>query len=216
MRRAIALASIALTSIALLTACSAPTQQYPGSKKEGVFFSVPKDWREISFAQLQKYEKSSSNSDVLDRASMVRYEVAYTTDPKVTAKDVFALTTTDKPVVFMRVRDLFADEINSVSYNTLRSVLVPLTRLVNEPQAGDPTFDLYDDYEVGDTGGRGVRTIYRINLDGKDQVIDQTALTSDDRRILYVFVIRCSTTCYNKNKDLMTKISDSFSVKGPR
>ena len=205
-----------IISIILLTGCAAPTQQYPGSKKEGVFFAVPQDWREISFKSLQKFELASENMDVVDRASMVRYEVAYTTDKKISAKDVFDLTPTDKPLAYLRIRDLYGDEINNISYNSLRSVLVPLARMVSDPQDDDPEFDLIDDFEVSDKGGRGIRTIYRITLDGKEQVIDQTALTSEDRRILYVFVMRCTTACYNKNKDLMTKISDSFSVKGPR
>ena len=207
---------IAIFSIVLLAGCAAPSQQYPGSKKEGVFFTVPQEWREISFKKLQAFERASKDMDVVDRAEMVRYEVAYTTDAKLSAKDVFDLTPTDNPLAYLRVRDLYGDEINSISYNSLRSVLVPLARMVSDPQADDPAFDLIDDFEVSDKGGRSIRTIYRITLDGKEQVIDQTALTSEDRRILYVFVIRCTTQCYNKNKDLMTKISDSFSVKGPR
>lgn len=209
-------ALFALPLIAVLTACAAPTEQFPGSKTDGAFFAAPHEWKSISMAQLQKYEKSSSNPDVVDRAQMVRYEVALTPSEEITAKDVFSLAPVDQPVAFMRIRDLYPEEINSVSYNTLRSVLVPLSRMVTDPQQGDAPFDLIDDYEVADKGGRGVRTVYRITLQGKEQVIDQTAVTSEDRRTLYVFVIRCTTTCYNNNEKLMTKIADSFSVKGPR
>ena len=207
---------LALPLLAVVTACSAPTQQFPGSKADGAYFAAPREWRNISFADLQRYEKSSSNPDVVDRASMVRYEIALTPSKEVSAKDVFSLAPVDQPVAFMRIRDLFPEEINSASYNSLRSVLVPLSRMVTNPQTGDAPFDLIDDFEVADKGGRGVRTIYRITLQGQEQVIDQTAVTSDDRRTLYVFVIRCTTECYNKNEKLMTTIADSFSVKGPR
>jgi len=200
----------------VLVACAAPTEQYPGSKSEGTFFSAPRNWHTLSFDELKSYEMKSSNSDVIDRAQMVRYEVAASPNKKIAPKDVFSLSPVDQPVAFLRVRDLYPDEINSVSYNTLRSVLVPLSRMVNNPQAGDAPFDLIDDFEVADKGGRGVRTIFRITLDGVEQVIDQTAVTSDDRRTLYVFVIRCTTKCYNSNEKLMTDIADSFSVKGPR
>ena len=200
----------------VLTSCSTPTDQFPGSKDDGAYFAAPREWRKISFAQLQNFEKSSTNQDVIDRASMVRYEVALTPSVEIKAKDVFALTPVDVPVAFMRIRDLFPEEVNSVSYNSLRSVLVPLSQMVTDPQEGDAPFDLIDDFEVADQGGRGVRTIFRITLNGEEQVIDQTAVVSEDRRTIYVFVIRCTTTCYNNNQKLMTKIADSFSVKGPR
>lgn len=199
-----------------LTGCTAPSQKYPGSKSEGVFFTVPYSWREISPKALEKYQKDTGNTGVMDRLSMVRYEIAYTTDPNIGPHEVFSLSATDKPVAFLRVRTLFPDEVNNISYNVLRNILIPVSQIVTDPKASDPPLDLVDDYEVADKGARGVRTIYRVTLEGKEQVIDQTAMTSPDRSILYVFVIRCSTQCYNKNKTLMTKISDSFSVKGPR
>ena len=205
-----------LLTILLLTGCSAPTQQYPGSKKEGTFFAAPKSWHAIDMKSLQKYEKASTNSDVVDRASMVRFEVALSPNKNLSAADIFSLRVTDQPIAFLRVRDIYANEVNSVSYNSLRSVLVPVTRIITQPRNDDPELDLIDDYEVSDKGGRGVRTIYRVTVDGKSQVIDQQALISDDRRTLYVFVVRCSNECYNKNKEVMTKMADSFSVRGAR
>lgn len=211
MRRALAL-MLAL----LLTACSGASQQYPGSKKEGVFFTVPNDWKEISMERLQKFERSSTSSAVLNRAALVRYEVAYSPNGKLEPLDVFSQAETDQPVALLRVRDLSAEEVNAVSYNVLRSILFPIPQIVLQPQAGDPPFELIDDFEVADKGGRGVRTIYRITIDGVEQTVDQTAVTSNDHRILYAFIIRCSSACYKKNQKLMTKISDSFSIKGAR
>ena len=207
---------VSLATALLLSGCSAPSQKYPGSKSEGVFFTVPNDWREISTRELKNFERKSGDSDVLDRLALVRYEVAYTKGKDFTAKDVFSLSPTEQPIAFLRVRDLNVDEINGVSYNSLRSILVPLHRMVTNPEPTDPAFDILDDYEVADKGARGVRTIYKITIDGKEQIIDQTAMTSNDRRILYVFVIRCETKCYQKDEKLFTKISDTFSVKGPR
>ena len=211
MRRA-----LALIALLALTSCSSPSQQYPGSKTEGVFFTVPNDWKSISMKALQNYELSSTNPDVVDRASLVRYEVAYSPDISLQPKSVFSQEVTDEPVALLRVRDLYAEEVNAVSYNVLRSILFPIPRMVLDPQEGDPAFELLDDYEVADKGGRGVRTIYRITVNGVEQTVDQTAVMSNDHRILYAFIIRCSSECYAKNKKVMTEISDSFSIKGPR
>ena len=211
MRRA-----FALIALVALSACSSPTQQYPGSKDEGVFFTVPNHWKSISMAELQKYENASSNPDVVDRAALVRYEVGYSPDKAITPHDIFSQEVTDQPVALLRVRDLYADEVNAVSYNVLRSILFPIPRMVLDPQESDPTFELLDDYEVADKGGRGVRTVYRISINGREQTVDQTAVMSPDHRILYAFIIRCSSECYAKNKKVMTEISDSFSIKGPR
>ena len=52
------------SSTLILSACT-PSKQYAGSKKDGAFFTVPNQWREISNSALNKEEgKSKSQSDL--------------------------------------------------------------------------------------------------------------------------------------------------------
>jgi hypothetical protein len=72
------------------------------------------------------------------------------------------------------------------------------------------------DQEVVQKGARGVQTVYSFSIDGKEQTINQTSLMANDRTKLYIFVVRCTTECYNKNKKKIEEIVSSFTVEGAR
>ena len=210
---------IALLGIALvlgLTGCGESSKLYPASKSEGVFFSVPTNWKALSTASLNKYEKESTEPEGAARQALVKWQIAYTTNKKLKAAEVFNLTAPTKPLAFARVRDLENSEINSVSYNTLRDVIVPVTQIIegNDPSA--PDFQILVDQEVVQKGARGVQTVYSFSIDGKEQTINQTSLMANDRTKLYIFVVRCTTECYNKNKKKIEEVVSSFTVEGAR
>lgn len=210
---------IALLGIALvlgLTGCGESSKLYPASKSEGVFFSVPTNWKAISTASLNKYEKESTDPDGAARQALVKWQIAYTTNKKLKVPEVFNLTAPSQPLVFARVRDLESSEINSVSYNSLRDVIVPVTQIIagNDPSA--PDFQILVDQEVVQKGARGVQTVYSFSIDDKEQTINQTSLMSNDRTTMYIFVVRCTTECYAKNKKKIEEIVSSFTVEGAR
>lgn len=200
----------------LLTSCGQPTQKYGASKSEGVYFTVPISWHEIPMSSLNALEAKSTAVGAAEKLALVKWQEAYSPDKSIGAKQTFSLTPTDSPVAFVRVRDLFPDEINAVSYNTLRDIVQPVTEWVSNPTATTPLYNIIDDHEVVQKGGRGVRTIYNFIDSGISQTIDQTALMSPDHAKLYVFVVRCTTTCYNKNIKVISRIADSFTVRGPK
>ena len=210
---------IALLGIALvlgLTGCGESSKLYPASKSEGVFFSVPTNWKALSTASLNKYEKESTEPEGAARQALVKWQIAYTTNKKLKAAEVFNLTAPTKPLAFARVRDLESSEINSVSYNTLRDVIVPVTQIIEGDDPSAPEFQILVDQEVVQKGARGVQTVYSFSIDGKEQTINQTSLMSNDRTKLYIFVVRCTTECYNKNKKKIEEIVSSFTVEGAR
>ena len=210
---------IALLGIALvlgLTGCGESSKLYPASKSEGVFFSVPTNWKALSTASLNKYEKESTEPEGAARQALVKWQIAYTTNKKLKAAEVFNLTAPTKPLAFARVRDLESSEINSVSYNTLRDVIVPVTQIIEGDDPSAPDFQILVDQEVVQKGARGVQTVYSFSIDGKEQTINQTSLMSNDRTKLYIFVVRCATECYNKNKKKIEEIVSSFTVEGAR
>jgi len=210
---------IALLGIALvlgLTGCGESSKLYPASKSEGVFFSVPTNWKALSTASLNKYEKESTEPEGAARQALVKWQIAYTTNIKLKAAEVFNLTAPSKPLAFARVRDLESSEINSVSYNTLRDVIVPVTQIIEGDDPSAPDFQILVDQEVVQKGARGVQTVYSFSIDGKEQTINQTSLMANDRTKLYIFVVRCTTECYNKNKKKIEEIVSSFTVEGAR
>jgi hypothetical protein len=93
----------------LLSSCGSATQQYHSSKKLGVYFAVPNGWHEITTKQLNAQEALATDVDAKDRAAMVQWQDAFTTDKSITAADVFNLNSVDAPVAFVRVRSLFPD-----------------------------------------------------------------------------------------------------------
>ena len=210
---------IALLGIALvlgLTGCGESSKLYPASKSEGVFFSVPTNWKALSTASLNKYEKESTEPEGAARQALVKWQIAYTTNKKLKVPEVFNLTAPSQPLVFARVRDLESSEINSVSYNTLRDVIVPVTEIIAGDDPSAPDFQILVDQEVVQKGARGVQTVYSFSIDDKEQTINQTSLMSNDRTTMYIFVVRCTTECYAKNKKKIEEIVSSFTVEGAR
>jgi hypothetical protein len=210
---------IALLGIALvlgLTGCGESSKLYPASKSEGVFFSVPTNWKALSTASLNKYERESTEPEGAARQALVKWQIAYTTNKKLKVPEVFNLTAPTQPLVFARVRDLESSEINSVSYNTLRDVIVPVTQIIAGDDPSAPDFQILVDQEVVQKGARGVQTVYSFSIDDKEQTINQTSLMSNDRTTMYIFVVRCTTECYAKNKKKIEEIVSSFTVEGAR
>lgn len=207
---------LVLVSLLLLTGCGAQSQTYAASKSDGVFFTVPKEWHLISTAALNKFEAKNAIGLAVERQTLVTWQVAYSIQPKVKPSQIFEIDAPKKPVALARVRNLSADEKNAVSLNILRDAIVPLSQWVSTPTADTPLFEIYDDYEVVEKGARGVRTIFTFTHKGVAQTIDQTAMISPDNSKVYLFIIRCTNSCYKKNEELMTEISNSFTVRGAR
>jgi len=207
---------IVLAFCLVLTGCGESSKIYAASKTEGVFFSVPRNWHGLSTAALNKYEKSGEDNQSESRQSLVRWQVAYSSDPRIKVSQVFTLKPPSSPLVFVRVRDLTTPETNDFSYNSLRDVITPITKLNQGLDLGIPDFKVLDDGEVVEKGGRGVQTIYSFSLDGVEQTLNQVVLMSNDRTLLYIFIVRCATTCYNKNKKTIEEIVKSYTVLGAK
>lgn len=200
-------------ALLLLSAC-APSKQYEGSKSDGVFYAVPNGWHRVDSKILAKEESKNASQDALDRLSMVTYQMGFTKAKSISPRDVFMLKPTDQPVLYVRFRDLFPEERNAISLNTLRNIILPVTDLLDGTINNDRNFQLYDDQEVIEKGGRGVNLLYSFDYEGINETVNQVALYSNDQSKIYLFIIRCSTVCYKKNVDEIDKIVKSFTVRG--
>lgn len=214
--RGVRILGLCLTLTLVLTGCGESSKLYPASKADGVFFSVPKNWNGLSSEELKKYESKASADQQKVNQSLVRWQVAYSADPKIKVSQVFNLKPPASPLVSARVRDLTGLEANDFSYNSLRNVVVPVTQLSQGVDLGVPDFKILLDEEKVEKGARGVHTIYSFSLDGIEQTLNQTVLMSHDRSTLYILIARCATTCYTKNKKSIEEIVTSYTVQGAK
>ena len=88
---------------------------------------------------LNAYEAKSSAAGAAEKLDYVKWQQAYSPDKSIGAKQTFSLVPTNSPLAFVRVRELFPDEINAVSYNTLRDIVQPLTEWVNKQRRRLPS-----------------------------------------------------------------------------
>jgi hypothetical protein len=173
-------------------------------------------WHGVSNASLNEYEKVASKNQTNSRQTLVKWQVAYSADPKIKVAQVFSLKPVAAPLVFVRVRDMTGSEINSFSYNSLRDVIVPVTQLTQGADLGVPDFKILLDKEIVKKSARGIQTIYSFSVSGTEQTLNQTVLMSNDRSTLYIFMARCASTCYKKNQKVMEEIVNSYTVQGAK
>ena len=204
---------VAMLALLMLSACT-PSKQYDGSKSEGAFFAVPNGWTKISQSKLDSEEGKDATDAALERLSLVTFQVGYTKRAKIEARDVFMLKPTEEPVMYVRFRELLPEERNAISLNTLRNLIFPITEVLDGTINNDRNFEIFDDQEVVEKGARGVNLLYSFDYEGVNTTVNQIALYSNDQSKIYLFVIRCSTECYDKNLDEIDEIVKSITVRG--
>ena len=214
MPRRSVIATLLACSIIGLTSCS-QSQIYAADKSSGVYVAIPNGWHKISSKQLNSAEAKSTADGAAERLASVVWQEAYTTSPATTPLSIFSLDAPDGAVVYVRVRDLGYDDLNSISYNSLRNLILPITTWLEDPKKANTKFVLHDDYERVEKIARGVRTIYTFgDPAGISETVDQTALVSDDRSRIYVLLVRAPTKYFKKHSKELQAIGDSFTVRG--
>jgi len=209
-------ATVLACALLVLTGCS-QSQIYAADKASGAYVAIPKGWNKIAKSDLDKAESKSTAEGAAEKLASVIWQEAYTTSPKVKAEEILSLQAPEGAAVYARVRDLNFEEINSVSYNTLRNLILPLTTWLADPTKANPKFVLIDDYERTEKVARGIRTIYTFaDAAGVSTTVDQTALISDDHSRIYILIVRAKTEYYNKHVDELLAIGDSFTVRGDK
>ena len=212
----VALSAVVGVLVMALTGCS-QSQIYATDKLTGTYVAIPNGWNKIEKSELDKAESKSTAPGAAEKLANVLWHEAYTTSPEVTATQILNLQAPVGAAVYVRVRALDFSEINSISYNSLRNLLVPITTWLEDPAKANPKFVLIDDYERVEKVARGVRTIYTFeDAAGVSETVDQTALISDDRTKIYILVVRAKTKYYNKHVDELLAIGDSFTVRGDK
>ena len=161
-----------LLALTLLLSGCATSKIYAKDKIDGAYFTVPNGWVKIDQSALSKREAQSTVAGATDRLALVTWQEAYFQKGKLEPADIYSLKAPASPLVYVRVRNLSADEVQSVSYNSLRDIIVPLTDWITK-STDSSKFNLLDDYEVADKHVHGIRSIYSFKgTDGVEQTIE--------------------------------------------
>lgn len=214
--RGFKLVAIVTISAVLLSGCGKSSVTYASDAKDGVFFSVPNSWSSVTPKSLAAQESLSTAQGAAERLALVHFQIAYSPNVKIAARDVLSLTAPTSPIVYARVRELTDSEIQQVSYNDLRNLILPLSTWEDGTASSIPVYSVASDQEAVQKGGRGIHTVFSFTNNGVSQTINQTGLLSNDHRTLVMFVVRCSTVCYTKNKAAIEKAVASLTDRGPR
>jgi hypothetical protein len=195
-----------------LAGCGQVSKKYAGSSNQGVFFAVPNSWKLISEKDLNHNESLAHPESAKERLALVNWQEAYTPDSKLKAKDVTSLVAPTSPIAYVRVRGLTSSEIQDVSYNVLRDLLVPLSSWENGVATSIPNHNVISDDEAVQKNARGIHAVFEFENEGVKQTINQTALLSQDHRKLIILFLRCTSACYAKNQKAIENIVTSFTV----
>lgn len=209
--------AISAASLLLLSGCFAPTQHYAADQKDGVYLAVPKTWHQISQAQIGMRESLSTVSGAADRLAAVKWQEAYSPDAAITAKEVLSLTPPASPIVYVRVRSLLPQEVQDISYNALRDIVLPITGWADGSITNAPPLAINSDSEEVAKGGRGIHTQFSFTNSAKvSETIDQQALLSNDHNTIYLLVVRARSDVFDANSKTLNKIINSFTVRGSK
>ncbi|MEU8006728.1 hypothetical protein AB0B66_36695 [Catellatospora sp. NPDC049111] len=213
-----ALAALLTTAALVLGGCGAPEFEYVKNADDGVYFKVPHGWQRIEHEAMDWMLSGEDPDSVAAAARRERiWSVGYDASIVPQALHLF-LGTGDEPFVYAMVRRLSENEINAVSLNGARDLLLPVTDSARADNAQNPVFqgfELVSD-EILPTEGtvRGVRSIFNYSPGGGGlQTFDQTVYVDDAGRRLYQFIVRCSASCYRARAAELDALVQSFTVR---
>lgn len=206
-----------LLVVTLAAGCAAPQFTYVSDSGASTYFKVPYGWHKISDVSLRAQFKGGGS---ILGAGADSWDVAYDAAPAPAAIHLFSPTVT-APFAFAFVAPLSSTASQTLSYNGLRDVLLPVTSAARSA-AAKTTFPLTHFRLLRDSvlqtvqGVHGVWDTYDYTYPGGiTDTFDQVALTNGNDTQLYVLLMHCVVTCYSRNLDQFNTIMSSFTVRSP-
>jgi hypothetical protein len=197
--------------------CAAPQFTYVSDTSANTYFKVPYGWHRISDVSLAAQFKTPGSA--LGQSGT--WDVAYDAAQAPAATHLFSPNAA-KPFAFAFVAPLSSSASQSMSYNGLRDVLLPVTSTARQAAAQAGSFPLTRFRLLRDTVIKpgpvvhGVWDTYSYTYPGGiTETFDQVALTNSDSTQLYVLMVHCIATCYSQNHDQIDTIMSSFTVRSP-
>ena len=90
----------------------------------------------------------------------------------------------------------------------LRDMVVPLSTLGS-------SVTISKDVKISQGGAHGVHVVFSYvpASGGAEETIDQTALFSGGKNAVYLLLVRCSSTCFEQNRDAIDSVTASYTIQ---
>ncbi len=194
-----------------IPACSGSGYQYVknGSDGSGTYFKVPDAWRiydENAFIKSRHFSPTKAKA-----ARAGGWTVAFDASSKPSLQHFNELAT-KQPFGIAEVRKLDAKERDEFSLMAMRNYFVPVDDLT---QTGGELVPLRADEFTRDGGFHGLRLTFEFSLptDKETITVDQVAIVDAGTKEVHFLAVSCSSSCYERKKDTINKIVDSWTVK---
>ena len=194
-----------------LSACTGSGYQYVknGSDGSGTYFKVPNAWRvydENAFIRSRHLSPTKAKAAKADS-----WTIAFDASSKPSLKHFNELATKE-PFGIAEVRKLDPQERDSFSLMAMRNYFVPVDDLAQN--GGDVVPLRLDDF-TRDGGFHGLRFTFEVTLptDKESVTVDQVSIIDAGTKEIHFLAVSCSSSCYDRKKDTINKIVDSWTVK---
>jgi hypothetical protein len=201
-------------TVIMVSACGAPQFTYVSNSDQHAYFKVPAGWHKISDSALAAALRGGSGSGTPSGVWSVGYDG--TTAPS--ASHVFG-SVVPQPFAFALVEPLNSTASNAMSYNELRDIFLPVTSATRQ-NAARSGFPLTGFHLLRNTvltpgqGVHGVRVVFDYTFpDGSTDTFDQVAFTNSNDTEIYLLVLHCLASCYQRDHSEIDTVMNSFTVR---
>ena len=207
-------AALVLSAAVALGACQGSGYQYVKNDEFNAYFKVDEEW--ALFEEREFFSSPAIKLEPLER----QRKLATTWVRGFDGSDEPALANlfdnaTPHPHGVARIQVLGEDERESVDLASLRSAHLGFDPVKVSRDDPHGPVEVLSEEEVSLEGGQhGVRmTVAFDTPSGEIAVIDQTALVDASNRILYLFVIGCSSRCYSEHQTTIREVAGSWTIE---
>lgn len=193
----------------VLSGCAAPQYTYVANSGASTYFKVPGSWHQIGQSALNKAVQQ-------DLGSSAGWSVAYEAGNDPTANDLLSFGNSH-PFVFAEIGTLSSTASQSLSYDSLKDFLLPVTSTARQSvPTGYPLTgfsQLRDQILTPGDGVHGVRETFDYTLSGTADTFDEVALTNANQTTIYFLLVHCTTSCYSSDQAQINQVMSSFTVR---
>jgi hypothetical protein len=209
--RGAAVLSFAVAAALLVSACSGSGYHYLKNSDDdaGTYFKIPEGWTVYNENELTKKLQLSPTRAKIRKATT--WSVAFDGSSKPTLRH-FDQAAPTKPFGFAEVRQLEPEERDTFSIEAMRNAFV---RVDDFAQRGGEVEVLRQDEFTQSGGFRGLRFTFNAQVPNSSTFVtfDQVAIVDVKTEHLHLMVVSCSSACYDREKDTINTIMDSWTVQ---
>jgi hypothetical protein len=202
------LCAIALVG-AIAAGCAGSGYKYVKTSTGDAFYKIPEEWKLFDKQQVIASTGAQLSSE---EEQGLRYLAIFDADPKPSLEH--DLQTADHPFGLVRVRSLDIEERDTFSLAKLRNEVILIDEILDKG-LGDVEVVDGPHTLTQDNGLRGTRIVYTVEGTQNSFTVDQTGLVDPTTSLVYFFIVGCEADCYAANRQTITEIADSWTVKEP-